>query len=218
MKGLKTEHRAVSLMLFCGVVIYSLLYAVWAFLPVFGQQAEPAYSTENTTEFAGGDGTERNPYRVSTPEQLDNVRNYLNAYFIQTQDIDMTAATAEGGAFYNEGAGWEPIGTKEQTSFSGNYDGGNYRIIGLKCDQSDSGTAYAGLFGYNSGVIQNLGIDVGAVSSYYSYAGGIAGYNRGSVINCYNTGTISAEDYAGGITGYNSGSITNCYNTVQYLL
>ena len=181
-------------------------------------------AAENTTEFAGGNGTEGNPYQVSTPEQLNNVRNYLNAYFIQTQDIDMTEATAEGGTFYNDGSGWEPICVDYKSEFKGTYDGGNHRIIGLKSDRSNT---YVGLFGYNNGNIKNLGMDGGAVSaSYiYSYAGGIAGYNysSGSITNCYNTGTVTASSksrlapaasYAGGIAGRNNdGSITNCYNT-----
>lgn len=50
------------------------------------------------------------------------------------------------------------------------------------------------------------------------YAGGIAGYNSGTISNCYNTDnvfgwTMSASVYAGGIAGYNSGTISNCYNT-----
>ena len=117
--------------------IIGLLLAVFAlcvtsafFLPT----AQQVYAAENTTEFAGGDGTEGNPYQVSTPEQLDNVRKYPGAYYIQINDIDLTEATAEGGAFYNDGSGWEPIGT-EDTPFSGTYDGGNHRIIGLKSKQ-----------------------------------------------------------------------------------
>lgn len=51
--------------------------------------------------------------------------------------------------------------------------------------------------------------------SYYTYAGGIAGYNRDDTIsNCYNTGSVMAStSRVGGIVGYNfSGLINNCYN------
>ena len=195
-----------------GLLSLFLLFAVTAavfILPVAQQQV---FAAENTTEFAGGDGTEGNPYQVSTAEQLDNVRNYLDAYFIQTADIDLTEATAEGGTFYNDGSGWSPIGTNRNTPFAGNYDGGGHRIIGLKSKQSGSSTQYAGLFGYNRGVICNLGMENGAVSAD-DYAGGIAGWNGGSISNCYNTGTVSGSD-VGGIAGYNNrGSISNCYNT-----
>lgn len=52
----------------------------------------------------------------------------------------------------------------------------------------------------------------------YGYAGGICGTNDddGAVRNCYNTGTVTAQDeYAGGIVGLTSSSTTvsECYNT-----
>ncbi len=181
----------------------------------------PEQEEENYYDFAGGTGRLENPYRISTPQQLDNVRNYLNAYFVQTQNIDITVATADGGEFYNSGSGWMPIGTDESMPFRGNYDGGGYSIIGLKT----SGATYAGLFGYNRGIIQNLGIEDSTVlsltSSLRSYAGGITGYNDDGIItNCYNTGAVTATStsyyhvYAGGIVGCNyNGTITNCYNS-----
>ena len=91
--------------------------------------------------FEGGDGTEDSPYQVSTPAQLDNVRNFLGAHFIQINDIDMTAATADG-------EGWMPIGDYSD-GFSGTYDGSEYKIIGLRTDRTD--TPFVGLFGYVDG-------------------------------------------------------------------
>ncbi len=184
--------------------------------PILCGMAVPEQEEENTTDFAGGTGRLENPYRVATVEHLNNVRNNLGVYFIQTADIDLTAATAEGGAFYNDGSGWLPIGTDAYTPFGGNYNGGGHRIIGLKSKQSDLGTPCGGLFGYNSGVIQNLGMDGGAVLTF-SYAGGIVGDNRGTITNCYNTGSVSSTSYAGGIAGYSFGIITNCYNTGSVL-
>ncbi|MGN0962270.1 MAG: hypothetical protein ACI4PP_01680, partial [Clostridia bacterium] len=65
----------------------------------------------SAAEFAGGTGTETNPYQIETKEQLNNVRNYLNAYFELTADIEFTESDfAAGGTFCNNGAGWEPIG------------------------------------------------------------------------------------------------------------
>lgn len=153
------------------------------------------------------------------------MRNYLDAYFIQTADIDLTEATAEGGTFYNDGSGWSPIGTNRNTPFAGSYDGGGHRIIGLKSKRSGYSAQYAGLFGYNQGVIRNLEMESGTVSSSSStpsssYAGGIAGYNDydGSISNCYNTGEITAESdtdtvYAGGLAGYSTSEIANVFNT-----
>ena len=199
-----------------------LLITAAAFVLPAAQQQVFAADEENYYDFAGGTGTAENPYRVETMYHLNNVRNFLDAYFIQTADIDLTEATAEGGRFYNGGKGWEPIGTDNKTPFTGNYDGGGHRIIGLKSYRDGPGYQYAGLFGYNSGIICNLGMESGTVSanssSSFSHAGGIAGVNSGSITNCYITGTVfltstSSYPYAGGIAGVNSGSITNCYNT-----
>lgn len=183
-----------------------------------------AYAEENYFDFAGGNGTEENPYKISTPAHLNNIRNYLDAFYIQTSDIDLEAATAEGGAFYDSGSGWQPIGDNS-VQFTGSYDGCGHRLTGLKITRN---TPYAGLFGYNSGVIKNLGMEGASVSLEISsspsvFAGGIAGYNRGTISGCYNTCSISVtvaasssntSAYAGGITGYNaSGTISSCYNT-----
>lgn len=211
----------ICALLFCVIIMTLCTFSVFA--------------VENSVSFAGGDGTESNPYQVATPEQLNEVRNHLDAYFIQINDIDLTEATAEGGIFDYDGSGWKPIGIDDKTAFIGNYDGGGYSVIGLKSNQSDSKITYAGLFGYNRGVIRNLDMVDGTVSlaisstttTAYAYAGGIAGYNEGTITNCYNAGAVSsfssavssatststANSFAGGIAGSNSGNITNCCNT-----
>lgn len=112
-------------------------------------------NSQNVDVFAGGNGTAENPYQVATPEQLNEVRNYLSAYFIQICDIDMTDATSENGIFWNDGAGWLPIGT-EQTPFTGRFNGQNYKIKGLNIYKLNNGCA--GLFGYlgENSLIQNV--------------------------------------------------------------
>lgn len=42
---------------------------------------------ENTTEFAGGNGTIYNPYQISTPAHLNNVRNHLSDAFILSDNV-----------------------------------------------------------------------------------------------------------------------------------
>jgi len=57
-------------------------------------------------DFAGGNGTEESPYMIADATQLNNVRNYLDSCFEVIADIEFTFADfAEGGAFYNGGAG-----------------------------------------------------------------------------------------------------------------
>ncbi len=189
-------------------------------------------SAANITEFAGGSGTENDPYLILTKAHLNNVRNYLSAHFKMTADIEFADEDfAEGGDFYNDGQGWAPIGTDFYIEFTGVFDGDGHTIKNLYInpyiDISSPWIVYAGLFGYNEGTIKNLGLVDGEVSASssdynaYAYAGGIAGDNSGTIENCYNMGVVSASAsayddayaYAGGIVGSNSGTITDCYNT-----
>ena len=181
-----------------------------------------AFAAENTTEFAGGEGTSASPYLVSNKAQLNNVRNYLGAYFKMTADITFDASDfASDGTYYNGGSFWVPIGT-ESAPFTGTFDGDGHVINGLKANASGSGTVYAGLFGYCMGTIENLGMAGGSVAvtttSSYAYGGGVAGYNGGTVNACYNTGTVIAESdqpsymFAGGVVGYNHGGMIECKN------
>jgi len=193
---------------------------------------------ESSLGFAGGAGTEENPYRIATKEQLNAVRYYPSAYFKMIADIEFTDADfAEGGAFYDpikkveatggsletvQITGWVPIGDA-RTPFTGSFDGDGHTISGLKQNISAvAGTAYGGLFGCASGAtIENLGmvgsnISVVALSANsYAYVGSIAGA-AGGIENCYSTGSITVESegtvIAGGIVG-SAGHIGNCYNT-----
>ena len=93
--------------------------------------------TENTSEFLGGNGTEENPYLISTKVHLNNVRKYLDAHFKMVADIEFTEDDfAEGGDFYNEGQGWEPIGTDESSAFTGVFDGDGHTIAWLICHRN----------------------------------------------------------------------------------
>lgn len=215
---------------------------VWEFknngnpLPTLIQNPHIVIS-ENTTEFAGGAGTSWSPYKISDKHHLNNVRNYLNAYFILTSNIEFTEADfAEGGEFYNNGTGWKPIGT-EETPFTGVFNGNGYAIKNLYIKIDSNSICYTGLFSHiNNSIVENLGMENSEISAhtianrsseYKSYAGGIVGYNyKGTIINCYNAGNISASlfysdasltynypSYAGGIVGYNEiGKVENCYN------
>lgn len=141
---------------------------------------------------------------ISTADELKNISLY--GKYALVCDIDLG------------GAEWTPIGTSDDP-FIGEFDGQGYAISNFKIT---TGRAYVGLFGYNKGVIKNLGVENFTVNVSYSgnvYAGGLVGYNSGSILNSYATGDVSATvtasysyAYAGGLVGYNnSGTITNCY-------
>ena len=189
-------------------------------LPVMG-------AAGNTTEFLDGDGTEENPYLISNKTHLNNVRKYLDAHFKMVADIEFTDADfAEGGEFYNDGQGWEPIGNSDSSAFTGTFDGDGHTITALICNRKGGGEVYAGLFGYNTGHIQNVGMADGTIFAKTAspsspvHVGGIVGYNDGTLASCSNTSNMIANSFndsalAGGITGCNgkNGTIINCYNT-----
>jgi hypothetical protein len=162
-------------------------------------------------DFAGGTGDPGDPYQVATAEHLNNVRNYLSSHFIQTANIDLDISP------YNEGNGWEPIGTSAN-KFSGSYNGQQYKISNLFIDMAS--TNYIGLFGYVTGEAELLNIGLEDVNiKGQTYVGAIAGRSDGTISQSYSSGIISATSYVGGITGYNYGSgssnaglIINCYS------
>ena len=178
-----------------------------------------------TSEFAGGSGTEEDPYLISTKEHLNNVRNYLDAHYKMIADIEFSDADfATGGAFYNSGAGWSPIGSSEQNSFSGVFDGNSHTISGLKISISatDMWTTYtaqySGLFGYAAGTIKNISL-INLVNNTYDHyhgtgVGGLVGASTGQIENVFVHGEIYASTgleniSVGGVAGSNTGSITN---------
>lgn len=145
----------------------------------------------------GTDWTEYTP--ISTPAELDSVRNNLAGKYYLTADIVFTADDfASGGAFYNGGIGWLPIGARSTGGFTGTFDGNGHTIKGLYCNATSS-TPEVGLFGYSSGLIRNLGMIGGAIRAVAATssgrAGGIVGFNIGTISNSYNTGDVSTAGY-----------------------
>ena len=86
-----------------------------------------SYAVASTGAFVYGSGTEEDPYLISNKYQLDNVRNELGAHYKLTCDIVFDESDfAEGGDFYNDGAGFEPIGD-EEAIFTGVFDGNGFK-------------------------------------------------------------------------------------------
>lgn len=98
------------------------------------------------TSYAGGTGTEDDPYLISTPEQFAYFAYQINTgrdrgrNFLVTTDLDMSA-------YY-----WTPIGTSSTNSFYGTFDGGGFEISGIYVGTESSPVEYAGLFGYLSNI------------------------------------------------------------------
>lgn len=158
--------------------------------------------------FAGGIGTEEEPYQITNTAQLDLVRAYPEACFELINDVAFVDADfAPGGDFYNGGAGWEPIGTKQQP-FSGYFYGNGYTICGLQCFSEGE---YAGLFGYASGGVEDLTLDKLRIEPKQAgVVGGMIGHlDGGSVYGGSVYGDVTGSETAtvGGVVGYANGAI-----------
>jgi hypothetical protein len=173
-------------------------------------------------QFAGGSGTEINPYQVATPDHLNNVRNYLTSYFIQTADIDLDVAP------YNAGAGWETIGFYNGNDdlaipFTGHYNGNGHVITNLFMNRPSS--SWQGLFALSFGAsftnirLINVNItaqyDVGALVAESSIDSTGA---PTSISNCSVDGVVHGYNITGGMVCHNYFStMTNCCSTAQVM-
>jgi hypothetical protein len=144
------------------------------------------------SDFAGGSGTREDPYQVATAEQLDAVRDYLSAHFVQIADIDL------GMDPWSTGEGWVPIGG--ETPFTGSYDGGEYQISGLHIERPESD--FQGLFGRTASArIRNLELDDASVAGR-EFVGMLVGQSLGGEMEAIQvTGRCEGQAGVGGIAG-----------------
>ena len=103
---------------------------------------------------------------------------------------------------------WTPIGNS-RSPFKGTFDGQGHIVKGVYVD----GGSDVGFFGIISGgTIRNVGVVESYING--EYAGGIVASmpadESGTFQSCYYTGTVKGID-AGGIVGFNHGSVDNCY-------
>ena len=167
---------------------------------------------------------------VKTVEDIvainDSIEN-LSGYYVLGNDIDLTDYLSPGGKGYEDGKGWTPIGiyhdvtdgTAFNETFKGTFDGNGHIISGYKVNRKDTLGFNSGLFGYiyNLGTVKNLGLVSSNDNTTASFAGAIAGFNEGKIINCWTDVNVS-NDYGGtsyrivgGFVGRNSGTIESCY-------
>ena len=160
---------------------------------------------------------------IYTKEDLEQFRERVNSgvsfegktvYLMNNIDLNIGNYTEDkdGSISFNEGAiQWEPIGSLTNP-FKGTFEGNNYEIYGAYINNEEKNNY--GLFGYNSGIIQNLGLNKSYIKTQNKEGrvGGIVGNNSGNIKNCYNKATIIGSFAVGGISGSNSGTIENCYN------
>ena len=205
-------------------------------LPTAALAVDGAWDGRIATAFAGGTGTENDPYQIADGAQLaylasevNKGRAYENSYFVLTADIDLNNKD------------WTPIansfsdallGGSNYRIFAGNFDGNGYTIskVSIGSETAPLEADVFGLFGATAGKISNLNLDtvsihgVAKITSGYVIgpAGGLVGYSAGSIENCHVTGltmdmsapsnVYAAAYWIGGLVGIldESKSIEEC--------
>lgn len=180
---------------------------------------DPAPGPEVPGPFAGGSGTEADPYQIASAEQLAGLSDraldgetFAGQYFKLTADIDLSAY-----------ASWTPIGSNNSNRFQGSFDGNGHRIRNLTI--SEPSGMYFGLFGYlHNAAVKDLILEDVSLSftGGVQVIGGITGGAYASDISdCAVSGAISVVTNSpisglncGGIAGMINGtsSLTNCAN------
>ena len=194
---------SVSIILIIGVLLIAAVFATG----IAGSE-----KTAGAVNFPDGNGTPENPYIISDYSDLVTLSqliaqepdaHYAGAYY--RVSVKSITVDATGGQTFI------PIGS-ETKPFTGNFDGNGVIISGLTVDSNDK---YVGLFGYvgADAVISEVGLYKANIATNDYYAGGIAGYNAGSISSCFVHGSISGLQRVGGIAGYNAGVIENCYSS-----
>ncbi|MDR0570679.1 MAG: S-layer homology domain-containing protein [Clostridiales Family XIII bacterium] len=174
------------------------------------------YGAANPAIFAGGDGSEANPYKISTEAQLrafaaaiNEDENFEGKHILLTSDLTL-------------GAEWVPTGGGAGAhDFSGVFDGGGHTVANMSIGGADTPSNYrfAGFFGFTEvAAVKNLTLkDVGINNVYdggeRSFAGCLVGgaddmsYFDGVTVTGSLRHVSTGVQYAfvGGLIGFASG-------------
>jgi len=93
----------------------------------------------------------------------------------------------------------------------GQIDSGGQVIDSYSTGCATSGNVAGGLIGYNFGTVNNC-YSSGNVTGYMNN-GGLMGVNSGAVNNCYSSGNVTGtlSQYVGGLVGQDLGTMSNCF-------
>lgn len=202
------------------IALFLLALCLGASSLAFAQVSEP-WTGDTATSFAGGSGTEEDPYLITNGAELmylsketalkKNQNAFEGVYFRLENDIDLGGALAEPTE-------WNPIGNRPVWRFGGHFDGNGKKIKNIYINDPANAYGY-GVFGNigTKGCVENLVVESGSIEAK-SNLGGIAGVNYGLISNCRNhvevtsLSTASAFSLAGGIVGSNNGKVYRCVN------
>ena len=154
----------------------------------------PSYFTTTSVGYPGS-GTENDPYRVYTAEDLQGASN--RGYYKLMNDIDLTQWINENSPT----EGWPAIG---RNSGEATYiDGDGHKVTGLWMNTTQN---YNGLFSnFSAGQIKNLTVEVatGKKVKGGDYTGILIGRNaNGRLVNCSVKGEVEGSGHVGGLVGY----------------
>ena len=207
-----------------------ILALCFTLLPTAALASDGAWDGSIDTAFAGGTGTESDPYQIADGAQLAYLASevnkgqpYENSYFVLTADIDLANHD------------WTPIGNSfsdalfggtDYSLFAGNLNGKGHTIfnISIGTENAPLESDVFGLFGATGGKISNLNLDditiYGTAKNVSGYiiglAGALAGSASGPIENCHvanlsmtmntpDSGTAAAY-WIGGLVGALDGS------------
>ncbi len=168
------------------------------------RQEKRDYLSACTEAFSGGSGTEQDPYRIETEQdlrrfgelctryQLGEENRYAAAHYRLEQDIRL-------------GKKWTPV-----AEFRGVFDGNGHSISALAFAEREQ-KYYYGLFGTLKGRVENLSIAESGIrmKKDSSVTGTIAGsVDGGALVNCHAAASVRLDcvGSAGGLAGRISGS------------
>ena len=183
--------------------------------------------------FAGGDGSESNPFQIATATQLRNMEYLVNkknkeygaSHYKLIADISLNENTENYANWATTAPtnAWTPMGSDTTVSFKGVFDGGNFSISGVY-----SNAKFSGLFGVvdAGAVVKNVTVKESLLktTNRSGRVGSIAGYTKNaSIENVTNEGNVyglyaSSVGYdtlscVGGIVGYMyGGTLKNATN------
>lgn len=197
------------------LALLALAALAWIAVPVGARAETNVWDGTIASGFAGGDGTQDNPFQIETAAQLayfakavNDGKWYDGEYIILKNNINLNNQE------------WTPIGN-HSNSFRGNFDGRNHTVTGMQI--SNSSADYVGLFGectkFNvNSAIKNITVKDSIICGE-NFVGAIVGYAEEiNIENCRSIGnTINGKTDVGGICGkiggYSVGKVSQCYNS-----
>ena len=194
------------------------------FLPLMAMGSFLTLVSNNTdvlanTGYGGGAGTESNPYLISTPEHLNQLRLDVNVngidtsgkYYRLTNDIDLMNFDTDNDA---SNGNWEPIGSFDDgIAFSGVFDGDGFKIKNMTINNQLIGGFFLKTDGAEIKNLELLNIQVDT----YVYGATLIGLSGNTIVEKVSaSGTVSSDTISGGLVGV-SGSSTyrDCYTNVS---